>query len=639
MFTRRALLAPVLGVALASALLPVAATAAPDRQVVLIVVPDRSYEQMLADPFLSDLAAAGGSGLMTTSGGAGEAALTAVNLGAGTAADDAPDGPVPFETSGDGANVDVGPYRAAAGDAEPGMLGSTLSDAGLTVGYLGADRGDVALLAAMDSEGHIPAVALSDPPVETVPLQALESVEASDLVVSPDPALLAPLLEASDSAEVLVVVVGAGASAGMRDRGDTVGPILVAQGSPAELLAGGEEPTGLTSDTTRREGVVSDVDVAPTILEFLGVTVPDEMAGSPIERSGGRPTQLHERYLAHRELVGPVGSTILTLALGSLFAALALVFLFRRPAARIARVIALMMLTSLALFVATIPASALASQSYATVGASLAVAGGSILTVALWRGRGDPRAAVATAAVAGLVLVALDGVLGWPSQFTPLLGGGVFDGERFFGLGNAHAGILLAGAVLGAARLPGRAGVWLIGGAAAFAGLPFLGADLGGSLTLAIAAALWFGLRTWRNLGWRTWALVAAVSLGTVILATLADRVLPGGGTHLSRVSDVGPIGALLDRLAANVRATSANASAWLAVLGLPFWLVLALRRTPRLGSTLEPDPRWRDAVVVLTLAGIAGYLLNDTYGLAGSAFAFASAAMLYPTLVSPRAR
>jgi len=39
----------------------------------------------------------------------------------------------------------------------------------------------------------------------------------------------------------------------------------------------------------------------------------------------------------------------------------------------------------------------------------------------------------------------------------------------------------------------------------------------------------------------------------------------------------------------------------------------------------------------VLALAGIAGYLLNDTYGLAGTTFAFVSAAMLYPTLTTLR--
>jgi hypothetical protein len=35
----------------------------------------------------------------------------------------------------------------------------------------------------------------------------------------------------------------------------------------------------------------------------------------------------------------------------------------------------------------------------------------------------------------------------------------------------------------------------------------------------------------------------------------------------------------------------------------------------------------------VLAIGGLAGWLLNDTYGMAGATFAFVSAAMLYPTL------
>jgi hypothetical protein len=180
--------------------------------------------------------------------------------------------------------------------------------------------------------------------------------------------------------------------------------------------------------------------------------------------------------------------------------------------------------------------------------------------------------------------------------------------------------------------------VVVIAGASAFAGLPFLGADLGGCLTLAIAAALWFGLPRWR-LGWRTWALAAGVAVGALALAIFADRILPGGGTHLSGASEGGVLETFLDRLSANVRITSANASAWLAVLGLPFWFVVVVRRPRPLAPTFEGDERWRDAILVLTIAGIAGYLVNDTYGLAGSAFAFASAAVLYPTLAASSRR
>jgi hypothetical protein len=622
------------GLALALILAPTPASAAMDRQVVLVVVPDLPYGRALTDPMLSLLAGAGGIGLMTTSGRAYDPARTAVNLGAGRSAEDAPGGPIPFVRSDGGLTVAADAYAALAGDAVPGLLGSALAEAGGTVAYVDrrARPGRVALLSAMDRSGLIPA-ALFGPSVLGEPLADL--LDRSDLLVTPQRALLPALLGATRAREVLVVVVGAGASRRMHERGDTVAPILVARGSPRELLGGGEEPAGITSSTTEREGVVSDVDVAPTILDFLGVPTPEEMVGSPIRTSEGPPTRLHERYLGFRRVVGPVGAAILALALGSLAAGLAVVFIARRPARRSARVAGAAMLVSLALFVSTVPASLLPSFPYVAVVASLGAVAGVISAIALRSGRRDPRAAVAAVAVAGLVLVVVDGLLGWPSQLTPLLGGGVLDGERFFGLGNAHAGIVLAGAVLAAARLSTGAGVGLMAAAAAYAGLPFLGADLGGCLTLAIAAALWFGLRRWGSLGLRTWALAGAVALGTAALVALAERLLPGGGTHLSRLAAGGALPGLTGRLADNVQTTSANASAWLAVLGLPVWLVVTWVRPARLAPAFDRDPRWRDAVVVLAIAGIAGYLLNDTYGLAGSAFAFVSAAMLYPTLAS----
>jgi len=83
------------------------------------------------------------------------------------------------------------------------------------------------------------------------------------------------------------------------------------------------------------------------------------------------------------------------------------------------------------------------------------------------------------------------------------------------------------------------------------------------------------------------------------------------------------------------VRSTSQTPAAWLAVLGLPFWLAVAIRRPRRLRPTLDHDDRWRDAIVVLALGGIVGYLLNDTHGMAGVTFTFVSAAMLYPTLAA----
>ncbi len=42
----------------------------------------------------------------------------------------------------------------------------------------------------------------------------------------------------------------------------------------------------LTSQTTNQRGLIASVDLAPTILRHLGLAIPDEMRGKPIELDG-----------------------------------------------------------------------------------------------------------------------------------------------------------------------------------------------------------------------------------------------------------------------------------------------------------------------------------------------------------------
>jgi hypothetical protein len=88
-----------------------------------------------------------------------------------------------------------------------------------------------------------------------------------------------------------------------------------------------------------------------------------------------------------------------------------------------------------------------------------------------------------------------------------------------------------------------------------------------------------------------------------------------------------------LRRLRLNLEATSAVPAAWLAVLGLPAWMVVVLGRPGRFRAPLERDAAWRHAAVVLAVGGMLGYVLNDTYGMAAVVFVFLSAAMVIPAL------
>ncbi|MGH2710214.1 MAG: hypothetical protein ACRDH9_03295 [Actinomycetota bacterium] len=634
------------------------AGAALERQVILILRSGIPYEAALGDPVISELVASGGIGLMTTPGETQTPEQAAVSLSAGRSAEDAPSGPTPFESTGQGLVVDAARYREAAGEVEVGLLATALAESGHETGYIDLQRasGDPAMLLAMDLEGSIPHAFLNDFPVladlppDFASAEAERVVEQADLIVSPDPGVIPFVAERTTAEEVMVLIVTAPPSAGMRERGDTVTPVVMtiglvhqvldASGVEQDIVSSTTGPTGLTSETTHREGLVSIVDIAPTVLDFLGVAVPEEMVGSPLEAAGSPPSGLHERYLEWREVVTPVGQAVLGLAILALIAGLPIIFGSRQPSRGLVTVVAVAGLGSLAMLVTLVPASLLPSFTWPTVVAAVLGGGAALTALALWFAGDTPTGPVITVAITGLVLVVADVAAGWRTGLTPLLGGSALDGERFFGLGNPYAGIVLSGAVLGAVRLPHGLGVALMAGAALFAGLPFLGADVGGCITLAICAALWYGATRWDRLDRRTWALAVGAALLAVVALIVSHRLLPPGQTHVSRALSgsngvLGAVEVFWERLRMNIASTSATPSAWLAVIGLPVWLWVASRPPTRLRALLRGDPLWRWTILVLTLGGIFGYVLNDTFGMAGITVVFVSAAVVYPALSS----
>jgi hypothetical protein len=329
---------------------------------------------------------------------------------------------------------------------------------------------------------------------------------------------------------------------------------------------------------------------------------------------------------------------VLGLAIASLLAGFVLVVGPWRASRRTWGVLAVPGLASVALLVTFVPASLLPSFRLPVVLGALAVGGGALVLLALRLGRGTPGGPVAVVAVAGMIVVAVDVAAGWRTGSTPLLGGSALDGERFFGMGNPYAGIVLSGAVLGAALLRTRWGVALMAGAAAFAALPFLGADVGGAITIAGAAGLWFGINRWGRLGWPAFVIAALSAVAALTLVLVTHELLPPGATHVSRALDApgGPLSLIeifWNRLSLNLRTTSEVPSAWLAVLGLPFWLIVALAPPRRLRSALRPGSPWQRAAVVLAVSGMVGYVVNDTFGTASIAFLFLSAAVIFPAL------
>jgi hypothetical protein len=397
----------------------------------------------------------------------------------------------------------------------------------------------------------------------------------------------------------------------------------------------------LTSESTRTEGLVTSTDLAPTILERLGVETPEEMNGQPVSSGGERDVEelleLEQRLLVTGERRGPVvGETLLAWLLLTALA----VAIRRRAAARAALPILALSLVYLPLVLLLTPLlepSLLAERLAAGLVPPL-------LAVLSWRFVGGWRALGIAAGVTVLAYAA-DVVAG--SLLVPLSipGPNPVSGSRFYGIGNEIEAIMGALIPLGvggllasfaATRDGGRAaGLAFLAagllGAAAFA-LGRFGADVGAAIVLPAAAAVGAAVA----LGTRRGLIVALLVPIAALAALMAADLVLGGEAHLTRsLLDAGGLdeaGDVLERrvrLAADSFTRTSNLpflALTLVVIGVGIW-----KRSTVIGwfgerAALAGFAGAAAAAVVGTVSndsGVVLLILGSAYCLATAGFAW----------------
>jgi hypothetical protein len=447
---------------------------------------------------------------------------------------------------------------------------------------------------------------------------------------------------ASGAHHVLVIVASTSPSADMRLSKDQLHPLIVAEGPPGELFAGSGEEGSITSDSTHRDGIVTDLDVMPTIASFLGVDPPAEMAGSVIEIIPGPPPfELHERYLAQRRMYVPIGTAggiyLAIVGLG----AIVLLALGRRVPQILRRVFGWGCLSVAALATGLLAAGHLPELTYATVVPFVAlVTVFGTLAFAPLEHR-DVLLIPAGIGIAVLAYFAVEAILAWTAALTPFVGGSELDGGRFYGLPNVFIGLLIGASLWIAHRVRTVAGFGLLVGVALFAGLPYLGANLGGGVSLFAAAGLWLAIRERRRLGlWKALALFVGVTLlGTALI--LAAHAISPFQTHVTRFEEQadglgGVVERVWKRLQVGFDLIAQNPFALIPVVGLPIAIAAVLRPPAALRPSLQRSPAWRDAILVTLLAGVVAYLVNDSGpAAAGLAFGLGLGGLLGVSLLS----
>jgi hypothetical protein len=441
--------------------------------------------------------------------------------------------------------------------------------------------------------------------------------------------------------DVLVLVLSGSPSAATAADGDELGAMVLAHGDPGTLLEATGVPKALTSDSTRRAGVVADVDAAATVAERLGLPVD---AGAPIETTGEpAPLDLYERYLQQRRLALPVAAA----AWGFVVVAGAVAIL----ALRFRRSLSDRWLAVAGWFAATLPWLALGllivghlpSLTYATVLPTLAVLVAVGVAFTRWvAARRGIFVATAACGLAILVVLGVEAALGWPAAVTPLAGGGQLDGGRFFGMPNIEIGIVLGSALFVAHRVRVATGVQLLIVCALVAGSPWTGSNFGAAITLSAAAGLWLGIR--RRRPWWAVALIAvAVTVAVTAAVALLHRYAVERATHVTTFLERGggvlvAVERQLERLQVGLDLIVESPFALIPVVGTLVLLVVVLRPPSAIARSFEGHDAWRDAVLVIVLGSIAAYLAEDTGAAAlGFGFGFALSGLLDVSLAVAR--
>jgi len=367
---------------------------------------------------------------------------------------------------------------------------------------------------------------------------------------------------------------------------------------------------------------VLSTDVAPTILERLGIAVPSEMSGQGIRAEGqvdvAQIEALGDRMAVIPTRRGPVIGVSLLVWL-VVFGIVALVGAERvtRVAVRLLS-LSVVYLPLLLLAGAALEPSREGEQMLVMVGAPLLAAA----TLRLLRGyRG-----LALASGVVVLAYAIDMIAGSPLTSLSLLGPNPGLGVRFYGIGNeleATFGVLVVGGI-GAAlagwwpRLaPRRAALaFLAGGllcAAVFAAGRF-GADVGAAIVLpvgaAVAAVAIAGGRRRASL------LVIAAPLALLALIALAD-LLSGANAHFTRsVLDAGGLGDLGDVAQRRLQLSAHSFVRPIVFVFLPLIAAaatLAIARRGRLRAWLAPFPAARAGLLGALAATLVGALANDS--------------------------
>ena len=400
----------------------------------------------------------------------------------------------------------------------------------------------------------------------------------------------------------------------------------------------------VTSDSTHRDGLVTELDVTATILDVLGIERPVQVLGSTMQQSGETgPLEERRAVLSSQKNVAVsiddgkarvlntfIAFTVLALVGGTLL------LLRAEYPAWVATVLEWALLLVLSVPVSSYLMFLLDStpngawQATGLLAATTLVVWG--VALALRRARMPALPVVYLSLLtAGVLLV--DSWLGAPLSFAGFFSYSPLLGARYYGMGNEASALLVGSVLVGYALALDDAGDagwtaparrWFFPVVALVvvltAAMPTLGANVGVAAWGTVAFALaWAGMNGVKV----SWKVLLGVLVGIALIVVVLSAVDLGGGdgqTHLGRALSSAEQGGLdelwrivLRKAQTNVRVLTHTNWTYLIVAILGFFAYMRWKPRGDFMEALGRFPAFAQVMTATLLGGLAAYFTEDS--------------------------
>lgn len=391
------------------------------------------------------------------------------------------------------------------------------------------------------------------------------------------------------------------------------------------------------SSGTKRKGILNNVDVAPTILNFYDIKKPTGFSGDVIETAPftGDKIEFLTNRLRQAQFADTIRSkAVIIFILLQLFLYISLLFVLARHrrfaifswAWRVGAVFVLGY--PLAFYLLPIFVASWEKPFYGVATSFSLLLLLALAAVYLFK---KGRQSLLVVLLPLMVYFAVDLLLQNPLSLDSVFGYSSLIGARFYGLGNEGMAIFLAAFLLSAPLLlkpDAVKGKFVLASLLLLflvflllVGWPTLGADLGGTITVFLAVGAALSRLYFRHLSWRNWLALVALAILLVGVFALVDFSRPSHSqTHLGRTLSLlvdgkwSNLTSIISRKAAtNLRVLRYSNWSYLFVLVFLALIFLNYRPSGWLKDFLAREPVFAASFTGALTGGVVGFLANDS--------------------------